>query len=355
MTVYIVMYILIIVVAFIEYNREMPLQDKNARFWLASATILTLVSGLRGFSVGADTENYADWFEYLKGLSWKNLFSDKTIDIEYGYRLYSYLLSKISNDPRIVIFTSSAIIIFSFLYFLSKHSDDLFISVVLFLGLNHFFTSINTYRTYLALAIIIWAYDALFKKKYIAAVLLFSLGFLFHRTTIIFSLVMIIAFILRNKRRNVIIAFVFEVALIPLIPLALNVFTSIFPKYRFYLRSEFMDDSIGKLNIVLFIIEVALIVLWFIRKDTEDPKANMHIIMLSACAVLRIVGNTIPIGFRFVQMLNFIALLVIPYNICRDKINRYIYIPSICIASFALYLYYLIANAGEIVPYTFLQ
>ncbi len=355
MTLYIVLYVLIICLGFIEYNRKLSYQAKNREFFLISASVIAVFSGLRGITVGDDTKNYSYWFEYLSDFSWDELLHENSIDIEIGYKLYSYSLSRIIDNPRIVIFVSSVLIVFSLFFFLYKYSENLFVSVVLFLGLNHFFTSINTYRTYLALAIVIWAYDSLLKKKYIRAILFVIVGFFFHRMSIVVSGVIILAYFLRNKRRNVIIALVLEVAAVPFIPFAINVFTSFFPKYLYYLQDSFSNASIGKLNLLLFALEMLVFVYWFVRKNLDSPEMNMRMIILSACSILRIAGNIIPLGFRFVQVLNIIMLLIVPQIISKENKNRKILIPGICIASFALYVYYLLIDAAMIVPYVFLE
>ena len=355
MTIYIVMFFLIIAFAFIFYNTKISLQLKNLCFLLSSSVLLVIISGFRGYYVGDDTKNYVDWFYFIKNHSFNNLFSDKSKDIEYGYRLFSFILSKISNNPRIVIFFSSAIIIFSLLYFLYKHSDNLFISVVVFLGLNHFFTSLNTYRMYLALAIVIWAYDALLKKKYIRALIVCFAGLLFHRISIVFVAALFVAYLLRKKRRNVLLAFVMELVVAPFIPKLISIFVGFFPKYKLYLSNVDSDKPIGTLNFLLFALEVSIIVFWLLKRDgglfQEDSKLNMLLIILSFCTFLRMSGNSIPKAFRMVQLLSFVDLLIIPHFISKDRINQRIFTVLTTLVSFSLYIYYLFIDAAHIVPY----
>lgn len=352
MTVYIVVYLLIIIFAFVIYNFKTTEKIQNRLFLIFSSILLILISGFRGYYVGSDTKNYAEWFSYLSGFSFKDLIFDKSRDIEIGYKLFSYILSKISNNPRIVIFVSSVFIVISIMFFLYKYSDNLFISVILFLGLNHFFTAINTYRMYLGLAIIVWAFDALHNKRILKALLLCALGFLFHRMSIVFSAIMLVSYLLRNKRRYVLIAFAAEVLILPFIQLIITTIVNIFPKYKVYIEEDNASNSIGTLNLLLFILEVLIIVLWLLRGEDDKPYINMLVIMLSFSSFFRVVGNTIPRGFRVVQLLNFVTLLIIPYMFLRDKNNRKIYIPVISLFSFSLFIYYMIINAAEVVPYT---
>ena len=354
MIVYIALLLIILLFAFANYNRKTNKEEKDFVFFLFSSSLITVVSGLRGYSVGDDTKNYALWFNILSKLSFKELLNYKTLDIEIGYRIYNYALSKLWNNPRIVIFVSSAIIVFSLFFFLYKYSYDYFLSIILFLGLNHFFTSINTYRLYLAISVVIWLYHALQKKRVVLAFALSLLGFFIHRISIAFSIGLVIAFILKDKRRNVIIVLISEMIMVPLIPRIINLFVQLFPKYKYYLN---LDNSIpiGKMNILFFVLELIIILICVFVIDIDDAQLNMEIILLSICSVLRVVGNNIPRGFRFVQIFSLVLLLLIPRLISKDKLNRNIYIFAVTLFSCALYFYFIINNAGDFVPYVFLK
>ena len=356
MAVYFVTFFLVVLSAFVAYNMNWDKVKQNRCFAICCIVIIGLVSGLRGYSVGADTHSYAYWYTYINSLGWNRAIHDTQIEMEMGYKIYSLILGEFSSNPRLILFVSSFLIVSSFILFLYKYSDDLFISVLLFMGLNHFFTSINTYRTYIALAIVIWIFPLLLKKRYISSVLLAFIGFTFHRISAIYAFAVFAGYIFRKKRSNIRTVLILELIGVPLVPIAVKVVTVIFPKYEFYMKGDYFSSSMGLLNLMFAFIEIMIILILMANKKNETESSNMLIVILSLCTFIRLVGSSIPLWYRLVQMLSFSLLLLIPMvlktndNPSDNRIYKY----AACIGCLALYSYYLIIDAAEIVPYAFL-
>ena len=347
--------IFILEFVFLIISQELPCssQKKKKVFLISSGILLTLFAGLRADSVGADTLAYKLWFKDFNQLDWE--CSLAYMDVENGYVLFNLLLGVITNEAQIVIFVSSMFINTSLLYYIYKHSNNVYVSTILFLGLNHYFTSMNTYRFYLALAVVVWAYDYLMQKKYIKSLFFMLGGFLFHRLIIVYSLSLVLAYILRRKKGNLIKAIIIEILTALMVVVVIQEVISLYPKYALYLYDVHLQEDLGSglLNSFFIIIDVLMMFYMLKNKKHETEEKNIYIVMLSVLVFFRIVGDTIPRGFRLVQTLDYIVVIIIPYLIQYKRKYKMISNSVVYIVSFVMYVYYLINNAAEIVPYAF--
>lgn len=144
MTIYLIQaFVIVFAGAVFHPNRS----DKRRRDYLVFVfLLLTIVSGIRAVSVGADTWNYVWMFNHV------DTITSTYTRIEPGFILYMRILHLLSSDPRILLFSSSIICIGIACAFTYKFSKDPVMSMILYLLMGSYFAQMNVMRQALALS-----------------------------------------------------------------------------------------------------------------------------------------------------------------------------------------------------------
>lgn len=359
MFVYILLFGLILLAGLFQYshstivsvifNKEKYITGSTVVFVLA-LVFITFVEAMRSVNVGEDLIGYISWFNYYKSIP---ITINTLLDFsafEPGFMLlYKAIALFFANDQAFIIVTS-ALIVFLNLFFLYKNSRDFYLSLLLFLGFNHFFTSMVSLRQYIAIGIVMWILPNLNNKKYGRALLLAVVAFFFHMTSIIATAFIVVGYIVRTKK--IIIPWALGIAL-SLIPLGSKIFTfliSFFPKYQLnYSLSS--GGEIGSLRLIYILLEVVIIVYVYFSKrdDKEYTEYSLLLIPAIMCGLL----TTIPHIFRVGYYFDYFLLLLIPKIVEDSSKNKYVMRFVIIIISAVFFFYYLSINPGETVPYEF--
>ena len=131
-----------------------PANNERGKKWFLflSFVLLTIVSGIRGYTVGADTKVYVRWYENIDFIAITNG------RFEAGFTIFMKALHKISSNPSFLLFVSSIICIGTFCVFANRYSKKPTISVLLYVLLGAYFSQMNTMRQSLALSFTMWAF-----------------------------------------------------------------------------------------------------------------------------------------------------------------------------------------------------
>ena len=122
-------------------------QRRKREFMFLVFLILTIISGIRAYSVGADTRNYVNMFnstDYIGILNTR---------IEMGFMTYLKMLHGISDDPGIMLITSSIICVGAACLFTYQFSKNCVMSMMLYILMGSYFGQMNTMRQAIALSI----------------------------------------------------------------------------------------------------------------------------------------------------------------------------------------------------------
>lgn len=117
---------------------------------------------------------------------------------EKGYAMFIWVCSHIFRTPQALLFVQYGFVTFSVFRFIYRNSKDVFISVVAYICLGSFGMFLYAFRQAFAIAICLFALEAVQKKQRIITILLILLASLFHQTAIIFLPVLF----LYNKKLN---------------------------------------------------------------------------------------------------------------------------------------------------------
>lgn len=317
-------------------------------FIFVSFLVLFFISGFRGINVGIDTPTYIEWFEEFNRIGWERTFSTKK-DVEFGWLLINYWVSKISHNPQLLIIVVSFLILSLHFMFLKKTSKNIFISIILFLSFNHFFTSMCSLRQFIAMGIVFFVYPMLIEKKYIKVFILMAIAFFFHYSTLIFDIGILLAFLFSKKKRWIWIFLLFSFFSVPVFVKLFNLLISGIPKYSYYMLSR-TANSVGKLRTVYIIIEICLIVYVLMNKKLKSREMNIECILITFSITIGLLGAKIPLMFRLGYYFEYFLLLLVPELIVAStkKITLEFYTVYF---SFLFYAYYLYENSAGMCPW----
>lgn len=151
------------------------------------------------FTMFRYTPQYADYTNYSRYYLKAAEFSAQELSTTRTPLLYLIMVFEnfFVSDPQAYFILTGFFINYSFLRWFYKYSTNECISVVAFVGLGFWGSSINIIRQYFSIALILFVYDRLIKRKkkisdYIVILFVLVLAYLNHPSSIVsFSLIFI--------------------------------------------------------------------------------------------------------------------------------------------------------------------
>lgn len=320
------LFILILIISFFLKASSKKKNIKKRYLFLVFG-MLTLFSGLRGYSIGIDTINYVKMYIYVReyGITSFKLLNK---NFEIGFLVYTYVLSRLFYSPTTLLLVSSAIICTSFAITFYRYSENIKISSFLFI-IWFFLGTMNTMRQFLALSIFLQAIPFILKKNFFKFFILVVFASLFHISALIFILFSIFTLkkVIINKK-VILLASAFFLTVILFFKYILNISFYFFKRYERFLYSEKYSSSrpLPLLTLSFFII-LALGIFYFIIQE-EKFILKKNIILESKYFFLLIYIISI---FIFVFSTKFFILerlnIYFRYSICfvMPQFIRYLY------------------------------
>lgn len=171
--------------------------------------LLFVFFGFRDITVLNDTSHYYGFYyqkaRYISYLNQSAFAYNLTDRFEYGFQVVVHLLIKyVSKDPYTIIWTSSLVLTFGELWFVSKYTDNIAYMLFFMLIGGLIFTHYCIIRQAFALIIFYIAFGYLEKDRTFIFCLLVILASLFHFSAIVL-LVLPVLKRLEINRRNILI------------------------------------------------------------------------------------------------------------------------------------------------------
>lgn len=168
---------------------------KKNTYLIICGLCIILVMGLRSrFSGTGDTDVYYSFFESVRNNAQtlseqisKAIDGKSLLFSEVGFTIYVWLLAQVFTSGQWLLIISAIIMTVCTLRFISKYSEDIVLSTIMFLTLGLFTFNMNGLRQCLAMSICLFAYDFIKQKKFIPFVLIILLAMSFHKSTLIFG------------------------------------------------------------------------------------------------------------------------------------------------------------------------
>ena len=314
--------------------------------------LLFLYSGLRASTVGIDTQGYELAFNFVKQLSFSQIFITNTYGVSRDPIFYCFLkvLQFLSDDAQIMFITIGLIVAISVSLFIYRYSQNITLSFLTFVGLRFFYFTLTGLRAAIALSIILFAYNYLEQKKYVKLLVVTLIASLFHASAIIFILAI---FIVRFKKPMVLF-------MMSSILFVINIFSNnallymftklpIFSQYSSYIYNS-EGDSSGLTLIVIFAITTIGYYFSSLNKNDKKELVYYNLIFLK----LLFVGMLFYIlNFSFAnasRMGDYFCLSIIvflPNVISNLKIDARLILFTKILAAVLLIMQYIIIGPGR--------
>lgn len=313
--------------------------------------ILTLIAGLRHYTIGNDTITYLRFFNNV-------LSSYMTSRYEIGFIYFTLFIRRITDNFTIYLLIISFLFNYIICKLIRKDSPNMIVSFLLFFLCRFFFNEMNIMRQYISIAIIILGFKYIYKREFLQYFICIIVATLFHKS----AFLCIILYFLYNVKITKKISIIICIASLVMFSLFYNVVNYITMKlnmYETYVDLFYGSNKIG--NVISFIICLSIIFLsFYINKITKnnslDKKENYYKWLLILATVTSFLSIKISIFSRIKNYFDLFVVIFIP--IIVEKINgkKKFLIYFIIILLFGIYCILIThyrPNWNNIYPYYF--
>lgn len=276
---------------------------------------LFLISALRQYTVGVDTESYVAGFYSVSNIrSWSDVIEHAK---DPGFSCFVKLVSYTTNDHQVYLAIMAAIFTISISMFIYRYSDEPSFSFFALLPFSFFYFSMTGLKQTIAISILLFAYKYIKEKKLINFLAIVGIASLFHITALVF----ILAYFIANRKINYNYL------------LSLTIFIFIIYVFRFsfiqFIINNILTDrgySIkpSDAGIPIFITYVIIFIAGLIfRKDVlkYDEKSNILYNIIIIGIIFQMFVPVIPNIFRISMYFNIYNIIFIPkvLNSIKDR------------------------------------
>ena len=288
---------------------------------IISASPLIIISALRE-NVGTDFGGYVEIFEKISN-------SDRTY-VEYGYFLINKVVYLLGIDYRGVFIISSLLIGVLIYFAIYNLSENITLSVILYVITINYFNSMNIVRQYIALAIFLFGLKYVKEKNFIKYIICVLAASLFHKSLLLGFAIYFFQYIKLSKK-NIVIILTMSAGLLPWVNLnsfsmtyaCINIFILLLAFY-FYnrLKSQAMYRTL----------------------------LNIHI----CSVVVTIYSGIIPLAYRILWSLSLTNILFVPMLLqCIKKVKNRLLAQTAIISIYAVFTFLTICmkTYNDVIPY----
>jgi transmembrane protein EpsG len=284
-------------------------------------------------------------FEHSKTVGWKELYKIRDsvgyLNYELGWRYYVKILSTLSSNGLILIFTTGFIIIYSYAFDISKYSIAPWFSLLLFNTII-FYNSLFIMRQNIAVAISIYSFKYIVERKIWKFILVIGTAILFHKTAI----VLIVLYFLYPLKLStkVILLFLFAAAIFNYwFSEIINIAIFYFDKYEVYKYAEYSANKTSFLISISVLLFVCVQYYPFTKLGGYNKLFFIMIILLTALDFARIGSESGLIGRLGIYFYPAIVILL-PNSVNEIRSPAFKYLSVSIIAT--LY-YFMMLNQME--------
>jgi transmembrane protein EpsG len=318
-------------------------------FLFCTFILLVFFSGFRG-DFTSDYKNYASLFDLYNSFDFtevlKNFFYE-----ERGFVLFSRFIGLFTSNAIYLMLITSIIIVFFFLKEFKNDSEQLWLSVLLFVNIGAYYTSFNIMRHILAAAIVFAGSKYLYNRKFYKYLLIIIIATMFHATAI---LMLPFYFILNMKCNKL------NFSIITLGTIFLTTFLDKIMSFVFmFVFKRYANYSYGMtgLNLTSVVVPISILIFIILHKKCFNINNTKNRIWINATiyyVVFSVLGLKIQMIQRFAEYFAPYVLLLIPLVCARikDKSQRILYYFLIVIL-LIVYNYVILSGTGYD-PYYFI-
>ena len=163
----------------------------NKALFIVSSIVIVLILGLRHQSMGTDLAYQSDYgylgsFDRIDSYPWSRIWNIEVLNYERGYIIYNKLVGFLGADRQMFLLVTAAVSIVPIMYYLSKNSQNMLLSILIYLGLPAFMICFSGLRQAIAIGITSLSMVHIKEKSLVKFVLLVLLAYTFHSSSIVF-------------------------------------------------------------------------------------------------------------------------------------------------------------------------
>ena len=233
--------IVLVVMALLRLCLPRDTARERRIFAVTAFLLLTAVAACRAPEVGRDTALFLDVFRKLHGRGFLDTLAFSSW-VEPGFRLLCFILSRFTANGQWLIVITAVLINGSVSLFIYRHSKNIYLSFYLYLTMMLYPFYLNIMRQALAIAVLLFAWDYLKRRRYLRYTLVVLLAASFHTSALMFLLCPVLTLLPVHKRSLRIIlplTAVLAVLGVVLVRPLLRIVTSLFPRYAEYEATSF--------------------------------------------------------------------------------------------------------------------
>lgn len=343
------MYVYILLVLLIIINAILFQKNNKKIYSIIICVLLTLVAGLRDYSIGNDTVSYLGFFNNV-------LYNYQTSRFERGFVYLMLFIKKIFNNYTVFLLASSIFFNSAICKLIRKESPNMLISFLIFFLGRFFFSEMNIMRQFIAIGIIIVGFKYIYNRNFIKYLLCVILASLFHKSALI----------------NIILYFIFDIkitkkigAILTLCSLTMFLFFQKVINYivlKFNIYEEYVDvylnsNKLGSLLNFLICFMIIIYVLFIIKKEKKkSKKENFYLWLLILSTISSFLSIRMSVLSRIQNYFDIFIIIIIPLftEKIKNKIIVYLIIIIFYILYFILILYYR-PEWNYVYPYKFVS
>lgn len=156
-------------------------RSRDLIFVAALICAMVVMGAVRNPTVGVDTQMYMDYFSEVCGQNFAFLFDRANLYWkEPGYSLLNFAVSRVTQNPQVMVGLISALIIILRGIFIYFYSSSSWVSIFVYISFGFFGYALCTLRQELAISILLFALPFLQKRRLLPFVLITVAAALFH-------------------------------------------------------------------------------------------------------------------------------------------------------------------------------
>lgn len=281
MIVYIGLFVIAVVLGIILTGKN-PTKAKKLAYVITMFALMYVVTILR-YGIGNDYFSYLRIYDQIAAAQWGELFS---LGFEPLFAVLTKLMTFVPMDSEIIYAIYAALILTPVAVAIYRHSDNVWISVAVYLCLTFFYTSLSFIRQAMAVSILILAYGFMKERKIFPTLILAVVAMLFHYTAAVFIPLYLFSLLKPAKKSLIIFSSAsVGVLIICLVMKALganplnivaDIVTAVTGKdYSSYIGSTWFETGFGVEYLIMPLALLALVMISYFVGWKEKKEADM--------------------------------------------------------------------------------
>lgn len=290
---------------------EEKIRKRRKYFLIIACAELIVLSGIRGYSVGADTSVYLSALEYYKALPKTEILQAKLVypyDFEAGYFFLTKLCALLDFSKTTFLFLISTLIYIPIFVAIYKRSADPYISILTYFAFGFFSYSLGIFRQMIALSIVICGIQYTKDRKFFKYFAFIIIAMTFHSTALL-ALVIYFLYPLNWKINTRIFISMSAISLL-FGNYIVNFMIIMIPKYSGYISGTLKQGG-SYLMLILF---VMLFAVQYLSSRMKTPSEYNKIMFdaLGMTVLVQSLGYSLNIFGRAISFFSVYLIFMIP-------------------------------------------